>query len=208
MPTYDITRTISPSIAVWPGDEPFSYEVISRRVNDSGVNLTRLRIGPHTGTHMDAPWHYENAGEHPADVPFEPYVGPARVATIARQRGGIVPEDFAEHELRDTRRLLIHTWVSDVPDDRWPEDFPHPTVALIDWLAALGVILLGVDMPSVDRFDDPGLPSHLRLRHCGIVNLENLCLKGVPDGKYELIALPLKIKDICGSPVRAILRSE
>jgi len=156
---------------------------------------------------MDAPWHYDHAGEHPADVPLEPYIGPAQVVTIERQHGGIVPGDVAMYNLRQARRLLVHTWVSDVPDNQWPEDFPYLTVEFIDWLAALGVVLLGVDMPSVDRFGDLELPCHLRLHQHRIANLESLSLKGVPDGGYELIALPLKVDGVCGSPVRAILRA-
>jgi len=104
------------------------------------------------------------------------------------------------------QRLLIHTWASDLPDEQWPENFPYPTVALIDWLATRGVVLLGVDTPSVDRFDSKGLPCHHRLYRHGMASLETLVLKGVPDGVYELVALPLKIAGVCGSPVRAILR--
>ena len=79
-------------------------------------------------------------------------------------------------------------------------------MALIDWLAAQGGVLLGLDSPSVDRFDSKELPCHHRLRHHGIATLEYLALAGVPDGRYELVALPLKIAGVCGSPVRAMLR--
>jgi arylformamidase len=193
---------------VWPGDSPFAFDVISRRENDAGVNLTTLHMSAHTGTHADAPWHYDNAGIHPADLPLDRYIGPAHVVTITRQHGGIVPADIDGYDLVGMQRLLIHTWVSDVADDQWPDDFPYPTVELIDWLGAHGAVLLGVDMPSVDRFDDAELPCHHRLYANGISNLESLRLAGVPDGVYELIALPLKIADVCGSPVRAILKTQ
>jgi arylformamidase len=104
------------------------------------------------------------------------------------------------------QRVLIHTWVSDLPDDEWPTDFPYPTVALIDWLADQGAVLLGMDAPSVDDFNSQDLPGHHRLRQRDMVHLELITLAGVPDGVYELIALPLKIAEACGSPVRAILR--
>ena len=150
--------------------------------------------------------HYDDAGAHPADLSLEKYIGPAHVATISRRQGGIVPGDFDGHNLAGMERLLIHTWVSDLPDDRWAEDFPYPTIELVDWLAGQGVALLGVDTPSVDRHDDDQLVCHHRLYQHGIVNLETLTLAGVPDGLYELVALPLKIAGVCGSPVRAILR--
>ena len=127
--------------------------------------------------------------------------------TLVQFLYGETPGDFEEHGLSGMKRLLIHTWVSDLPDDRWPEDFPYPTVELADWLAERGVLLLGVDMPSVDHHDDDRLSCHHRLNQHGIANLERLTLAGVPDGVYELITLPLKIAGVCGSPVRAILRT-
>lgn len=204
---YDISRTVSPKLAVWPGDAPFSYEHRSRTQNGASVNLTTLTLSPHTGSHADAYYHVADDGAHPAEMSLYKYIGRAHVATIERQSGGIVPADFAGHDLIGLQRLLIHTWVSELPDGTWPEDFPYPTVELVDWLAARGVVLFGLDSPSVDRFDSPDLPCHHRLREHGIVNLEMLCLAGVPDGVYELIALPLKLAEVCGSPVRAVLRA-
>ena len=202
---FDITRRITTDLAVWPGDTAFSYEVVLSKP-DSSVNLTTLTLSAHTGSHADAPFHYDSSGEHPAALPLEKYIGPAHVATVARKRGGIIPADFEGHDLEGMERLLIHTWVSDLPDGEWPDDFPYPTLELVDWLAEKGAVLLGVDMPSVDRFDDDQIPCHHRLYEVGIVNLETLVLKDVPDGIYELVALPLKIDLVCGSPVRAILR--
>ena len=204
---YDITRTISPTLAVWPGDTPFSFEVGLRKQDGAPVNLTTLTLSAHTGSHADAYYHVADEGAHPADMPLDQYIGPAHVVSIERQTGGIVPADFADHNLSSVQRLLIHTWVSDLSDEAWPDDFPYPTVELIDWLAEQGGVLLGLDCPSVDRFDSQILPCHHRLRQWGMVNLDPLCFAGVPDGVYELIALPLKLAGVCGSPVRAVLRS-
>lgn len=203
---YDVTRTVSPELAVWPGDAGFRYEQVLNLEEGASVNLTTLTLSPHTGTHADAPWHYMMEGSHPAELPLETFIGPAHVVTIERQHGGIVPADLAGRDLSGMQRLLIHTWCSDVADSEWPEDFPYPTVELVDWLAARGVVLLGVDMPSMDAFDSRELPAHNRLGKHGILNLELLNLRGVPDGVYELIALPLKMAGVCGSPVRAVLR--
>lgn len=203
---YDITRTISPGLAVWPGDTPFSAQQMLSKAAGDPVNLFTLTLSAHTGSHIDAPYHIEDVGAHPADLPLEKTIGPAHVATISRRQGGIMPGDFDGHDLAGMKRLLIHTWVSDLPDGQWPEDFPYPTVELADWLAGHGVVLLGVDTPSVDRHDDDQLVCHHRLYRHGIANLETITLAGVPDGLYELVALPLKIAGVCGSPVRAILR--
>lgn len=202
---YDISRTIAPTLSVWPGDTPFSAAQVLSKQDGASVNLFTLTLSAHTGSHADAPFHYDDSGARPAELPLEKYIGPAHVVTIARRRGGITPADFAGRDLAGLQRLLIHTWVSDLPDDQWPEDFPYPTLELIDWLAARGAVLLGVDMPSVDAFESKDLGCHHRLLRHGIVNLETLCLKDVPDGVYQLIALPLKIAGVCASPVRAIL---
>mgnify|MGYP005851017639 CR=1 FL=1 len=204
---YDISRTISSTLAVWPGDTAFSARQVASLDRGDSVNLTTLTMSAHTGTHADAPWHYLPDGKHPADLPLENYIGLAQVVTITRQHGGITPADFEGHDLTGTERLLIHTWASSLPGDKWPEDFPYPTVELIDWLASSGAVLLGVDTPSVDRFDSRDLPCHHRLHTHGMAHLESLLLRDVPDGRYELVALPLKMEEACGSPVRAILRT-
>ena len=203
---YDITRTVTPTIAVWPGDGPMAYSWTAKKVDGSSVNLARVEMSCHTGTHMDATYHYDDNGVHPAAMPLENYIGPAYVATISRETGGITPDDLPDDLPHTLERFLIHSRYSDLADDVFDETFPYPTVELIDWLATRGCRLLGVDMPSVDAFDSTDLPVHHRLKHHSIPNLEILTLKGVPDGEYELIALPLKLDHVCGGPVRAILR--
>ncbi len=203
---YDISRTISPTLAVWPGDTPFTLTHTLRKTEGASVNLTTITLSPHTGSHADAPYHFNDHDLHPAQMPLEPFLGPAHVVTVTRRHGGITPQDLAMHDLAGVQRLLLHTWVSEVRDEEWPQDFPYPTVELIDWLADRGAVLLGVDSPSVDSFESQDLPCHHRLRQRGLFHLETLQLAHVPDGVYELIALPLKFARTCGSPVRAVLR--
>ncbi len=204
---YDITRTVNPDIAVWPGDTPFSAQQVASLSGGASVNLFTLTMSCHTGTHADAPYHYMSDCAYPAQLPLEKYIGPAHVVTTTRRNGGILPGDFTSYDLRGLQRLLIHTWISDLSDHVWPEDFPYPTVELIDWLALQGVVLLGVDGPSMDAFESKALPAHHALARHQMVNLEMLLLRDVPDGIYELIALPLKLDGVCASPVRAILRA-
>ena len=204
---YDITRTVSTRTAVWPGDTPFSKQFVFRLDEGKSVNLTTLTFSPHTGSHADAYYHYDVDGAYPAGMPLDSYIGPARVVTVVRRDGPLRPDDFAQVDLAGTRRLLIHSHVSDLEDDRWPEEFPYLSVELIEWLARLGVVLIGLDSPSVDAFTSTDLPCHHALRRVNMVNLEILYLRDVPDGLYELIALPLKLDGVCGSPVRAILRT-
>lgn len=204
---YDITRTVSPNSAVWPGDAAFQAAPVSELARGHAVNLTTMTLSPHTGTHIDAYYHYEPDGAHPAAMPLEAYIGPARVVTVEKRGGALMPDDFRHLNLTGLERLLLHSWVSDLPDDEWPPEFPYLSVELIAWLAALGVRLIGLDSPSVDAFDSTELRCHHALSQYKMVNIELLQLRGVPDGDYELIALPLKLDAVCGSPVRAVLRT-
>jgi arylformamidase len=207
MAIYDITRIVRSELAVWPGDEPYHVAPVLRLAEGASVNLTRLTLSPHTGSHADAYFHYEQDGEHPARMPLESYIGKARVVSVAKRDGALLPGDFPSGSLEGVERLLIHSVVSEMADDAFPAQFPYLSGALIEFLAAQGTKLIGLDSPSVDALESKTLDCHHALRRCGMVNLECLALHGVPDGDYELIALPLKLELACGSPVRAILRS-
>jgi arylformamidase len=108
-------------------------------------------------------------------------------------------------DLADTPRVLFHTggW----PDtSRFPESIPVMERDLPDWLADRGVRLIGVDLPSVDELDSKTLDNHHALGRRGIAIIEGLWLTDVPAGRYELIALPLRIVGADGSPMRAVVR--
>jgi arylformamidase len=207
MPLYDITRTVAPTLKVWPGDAAYAAAPALQIHNGAPVNLMTLTLSPHTGTHADSYYHYRAEGAHPATMPLEKYIGAARVLTVSKRDGGLTPGDFPTGSLIGVQRLLIHSHVSDLSDDVWPEHFPHLTIELIDYLKTQGCVLIGLDSPSVDDFNSKSLPCHHALFQAGMVNLETLQLCDVPDGAYELIALPLKLDLACGSPVRAVLRS-
>lgn len=203
---YDISYRVSPQTRVWPGDR--SYEVMPQLHLSEGasVNLTTLTLSPHTGTHADAYWHYEDHGPQVAAMPLEAYLGPARVVTVSKQDGPLLPSDFSV-DLTGGERLLIHSAVSHLSETEWPSQFPYLSPELIEHLAKLDYKLIGLDSPSVDAFDSKDLPCHHALFRFGLVNLEWLSLAGVPDGDYELVALPLRLTGTCASPVRAILRT-
>jgi hypothetical protein len=118
------------------------------------VNLTTLTLSAHTGTHADAYYHYEPDDLHPAAMPLDAYIGKARVVTVTRRDGPLMADDFAHVDLTNAERLLIHSHVSDLPDDVWPEAFPYLSVPLIERLAFLNIRLVGLD--SKYR---PALPS-------------------------------------------------
>ena len=206
MKLYDISRTLSPAVAVWPGDRPFRILWTLRRPRGDSVNVSAISMSVHAGTHADAPYHAEETGPTVDKLPPEKFLGPAVVVDV-----GDVPHidvgQLRGIDLARTPRVLFKTSVSALPDEDFPENFPALTPELAELLGERGAVLVGTDAPSVDPFASKTLDVHRILARFGIVNLENLCLRGVPPGEYELIALPLKIADADASPVRAVLLS-
>jgi arylformamidase len=202
----DITRTINPSLAVWPGDTPFSAQAITAIKEGSSINLTTLTMSSHMGTHVDAPYHFLDDDLTIEQAPLEAYLGPATVVTVQREAGPLLPEDFPDLEWSQVERLLVHSATSAKPLDQFPTEFVYPSPELAEMMAQHGIVLFGSDAPSMDDMNSKTLPGHKALRRHRIAILEGLLLTGVPDGSYELIALPLKIAGGDGSPVRAILR--
>jgi len=204
---YDISRELRAGMAVWPGDSPFELRAVLSRAGGDSVNLTTLTLSAHTGSHVDAPYHFSDDGPRMDAVDLSAYWGPAQVVTVARESGPLEPADFAGYDLGRAPRLLVHSPASDGDPTVFPPAFVYPSPALADHLGRLGVVLYGADAPSMDAADSTTLPGHNALRRNGIVILEGLDLSAVPDGLYEMVALPLKIVGGDGSPVRAALRA-
>ncbi len=159
---YDITRTLTPRTAVFPGDTPVSISPVMQMRNGDSCNVTALTMSAHAGTHVDAPLHYSDAGIGIDAVPLDTLIGPARVITV-ETRGEITVEML--HSTLPTprstfpTRLLLHTPASDVPDDVWEPTFAYLSAEAADWLGANGVRLIGVDTPSVDFLSSKDLPA-------------------------------------------------
>jgi arylformamidase len=205
--TFDISRTLDPDIAVWPGDTPFSITTVSSLANGDSVNLTTLTVSAHTGTHVDAPYHFVAGGQTLESVDLDPYWGIAQVVTVQKTGGPLFPADFAAYDLRSAPRLLVHSATSEADPRLFPAEFVYPSPELADYLGQHGVLLYGTDAPTMDAADSKTLPGHHALHRNGILILEGLDLSGVPDGLYELVALPLRIGNGDGSPVRAAVRA-
>ncbi len=200
---YDITRPVSSALAGWPGDTPYAYEMLCRLEQGDSVNLGSLRLSPHTGTHLDAPFHYRDDGSTVGELDLHLYLGRAAVVGV-EGRATIRREDIPAAFL-PVPRLLLRTggWPNSAV---FPQTIPVLAPDVPEWLREQGVTLLGLDVPSVDALDSKDLPIHHALGANGIAILEGLDLRGVPEGFYELIALPLRLEGADGSPVRAILR--
>lgn len=204
MKLYDITRTVTPRMAPWPGDTPYSHRWIMRMDAGDAVNVSTLTMSAHTGTHVDAPYHYAEEGMKLAEMRLDIYIGPATVIEI-NTRGEILPEHFDGVPLAQIERLLIKTPASLRSDDVWWDEFAWLSPAAAELLGRHGLRLFGTDAPSVDPVDSKTMDAHRMLYRHHVAILENALLAPVPPGEYELIALPLKTPTD-GSPVRAVLR--
>jgi len=203
----DISRTIKPAIAVWPGDTRFAMATILAKRAGASVNLTTLTLSAHTGTHVDAPFHFDDHGATLEVLDLSHYWGSAQVVTVNRAAGELVPADFAHVDLTRAPRLLVRSPMSAGDPALFPKAIVYPSPALADYLGCCGIVLYGADAPSMDAIDSRELPGHHALQRNGIAILEGLDLSHAPDGLYELAALPLKIEGGDGSPVRAVLRT-
>jgi arylformamidase len=204
MKIFDVSRKLINGMPVWPGDTAFNYEVSWPMEESGSVNVGRLELSTHTGTHVDAPFHFDNHGKRIIELDLNLYIGPARVINMLGKES-IGPADLIDIDLDGCQRVLFRTlaWVNPT---EFPEKIPHIEPDLAPFLASKGVKLIGLDVPSVDPIDSKELPAHHSLNKHGIHILESLQLDKIDPGDYELIALPLPLVNGDGSPVRAILR--
>ena len=204
MPLYDITPPVTPRLGVWPGDTPPTREVLLDQARGDTVTLSTLHATVHLGAHADAPTHYALDGQDIAARPLDLYLGECEVIRVEAARGTRMGPEVLPPGPRAPRVLFA---TGTFPDPtRWNTDFAALSRELVDTLAAAGVRLVGVDTPSVDLFDSKDLEAHLAIHRHDMAILEGLVLDGVPAGRYELIALPLRLAGRDASPVRAILR--
>jgi arylformamidase len=200
---YDITPGVTPSLAVWPGDTPARREVLLDRTRGDAVTLSTLHATVHLGAHADAPSHYAVGAPDIASRRLELYLGPCQVVRVDVARGERVTRDLVHAPITEPRVLVA---TGTFPDPAvFNRDFAALAPELVDDWHDRGVVLVGIDTPSVDLFDCKELRSHRRFLAHDMAILEGLTLAGVPEGRYELIALPLKLQSFDASPVRAVL---
>ncbi|HYK75180.1 MAG TPA: arylformamidase [Pseudoneobacillus sp.] len=205
MKLIDISRKLGGNVPTWPGDTPFSFSLAWTKAESGSVNVGKLEMSIHTGTHVDAPFHFDNEGKRIYDLDLHLYIGKALVVDM-KNKVSIGASDFADVDLHGVERVLICTdsWIN---QNVFPETITYLRPDLASFLGEQGVRLIGVDVPSVDPLDSKELSAHHQLHENGIHILEGLNLHKVEPGFYELIALPLPLAEADGSPVRAVLRT-
>src|SRR5699024_7697001 len=200
----DISQTLSNNIAHWPGDEPFNFTVPFTKEQTGSVNIGRITTSPHTGTHVDAPFHFDNEGKTIEEIHIDTYIGAAKVIDVTDAEK-VTAQLLEGYELSGVTRILLKTR-KEIDEEQFPEDYMIVDEDVGPYLRSLGVQLLGTESPSVDHVFSKELSAHHALGENEIHILENIILTHVEPGMYDLIALPLKIKGADGSPVRAVIR--
>ncbi|MER2261115.1 MAG: arylformamidase [Psychrobacillus sp.] len=201
----DITQPLTNEIATWPGDLPFNFKVAHTKEQTGSVNIGQITASVHTGTHADAPFHFNSSADTIDQLDVNNYIGNAKVIDVTGM-DLIGREELETFNLEGVKRLLLKTKkVTNV--QQFPNSIPLLRRNIGEFLQEKGIFLLGLDIPSVDDITSKELPIHHTLYQHGVSIVENLYLQDVSAGEYEMIALPLKIIGADGSPVRAVLRA-
>ncbi len=206
MKLYDATVPIHPGMVTFPGDPPFEMKPFFQMDQGDPFDLALMSLGTHLGTHVDPPAHYLKGGTTVDQLPLQALVGPGVVLDM-RGRPFIDRQALLESPLTDQVRVLFKT-------DNGPhlleadfrEDYVHLSEDGADYLVEKGVLLVGNDYCSIEKYRNPGAPVHRRLLSAGAVVAECVHLLEVPPGPYEIFCLPLKVAGADGAPARIVLR--
>src|ERR1044071_6504256 len=205
MTIYDISVPIRPGMAVWPGDSGPRRTLRSSIADGGGANVSLIEMSAHTGTHLDAPYHFEPNGGTVEGLSVEAMVGPCQVVEIMGE-GHITAERLDDAGIRpETTRVLIKTRNTEaglMHNDRFFVDFAAVTPDGAEWIVQRGIKLIGVDYLSVEPFQSPGAHTHHTLLRAAVIPLEGCDLTDVPPGDYTLVCAPLKLEGSDGAPAR------
>jgi arylformamidase len=200
MKYYDVTRDLDNGMLVYPGDVCPEFHQ-----HDAGKYLiSTLHLSSHTGTHIDAPTHYLKRGDTIDTIPLENLLGPCRVIDLG-DFNGIISKDSIEGKIGYEKRILLKTSYSGKA--RFFEQYPSLGLDAARYLISCGVRCIGIDSPSIESFQCDG-SVHCHLLNNGCIIIELLDLSCVPEGVYEMVALPLKLKSLDGAPARVILKDD
>lgn len=203
MTLRDISIALRQGTPEWPGDTPYACGWTAQMAHGSSVNLSSITMSPHVGTHADAPVHVHDGWPGAHELPLDAFHGPATVHDVSTRSGELdlddVPAEIAGG------RLILRTGRT-IATGEFPDEWPALAESCARELVGRGLRLLAVDAPSVDLRESTGLAVHRTLFAGGAYVLENLDLRRIAPGDYELTAYPLKIMALDAAPVRAVLR--
>jgi arylformamidase len=209
MKIIDISLPLSGQVPIWPGNAGYGLEPVKRMASGDSSNVSKLVIGTHTGTHVDAPRHFLDSGTDVAGLALTDLLGPCTVAEIPAPSGRVSLGAPAIERAAGSpvpRRLLLKTPNSRLwAGEGFSPDFASVSPEAAQWLVTNGVRLVGIDYLSIEAFKNPGAPTHHILLGAGVIIVEGLNLADVAPGAYELVCLPLPLVGSDGAPARVIL---
>lgn len=202
---WDISQPLHVALPVWPGEPPFVFHSHTVICEGCPVNVGGMTIPLHAGTHGDAPRHYASDGASTDECDLTPYIGPSVLLDARHARGRVEIDDIEWSAVEGQERVLLRTYER-FPHETWDSDFIAIASDVVARLGSMGVRLIGTDAASIDPEQSKTLDAHQAVKAADMRILEGLVLDDVPPGRYELVALPLRIVGADASPVRAILR--
>ena len=209
MKLYDISVPITRGMTVYEGDPPVQIRPAAQMEKGAPLNLTRVNLGSHTGTHIDAPYHFLQDGAKVDQLPLDTFYGPALVRQFRSHTAVTCPDLEEAHIPGGTERLLLKTRNSHLWErEGFQRDFVYLDTEGAQWLVQRGIKLVGIDYLSIEAFGSRDFATHHTLLEAGVIILEGVDLRAVPPGHYTLACFPLRLAGSDGAPARAILIDE
>ncbi|WP_342543054.1 arylformamidase [Paenisporosarcina sp. FSL H8-0542] len=203
MKIHDISMLLNQNVAEWPGDTPFQFHINWTKEQSGSVNVGQITTSTHIGTHIDAPFHFDENGKKVHELPLENYIVDAIVIDVSGSE--VISRELLKGKVTGEAKAVLFRTNAWQQRDVFPEAIPAFDADIVDWMVENELSLFGVDLPSVDAITSKDLPMHHALGTAGRYILEGLILDDLKEDTYQLIALPLKIEGADGSPVRAVL---
>lgn len=204
---FDITLPINRELPIWPGDPDVMIEITEKISEGGKANISRINMGSHTGTHIDAPFHFNDRGITVDRLPLNLLIGRARVIDIGEDTGAIDKPTIETIEIDGIEKVLFKTRNSNRYSKEFIKDFVALTPNGASLLVEKGVRVVGIDYLSIEAYGSKEHDTHRILLSSGVIIIEGLYLKDIKPGEYELIALPLLLEGGDGAPARVVLRA-
>jgi len=207
---WDVSMPVRNGGLVYPGNPPINISLMQSIAKGDTANVSRLDLGSHTATHVDAPLHFMAGGAGVDELPLDVLIGPARLIAVPDDAMSVGEAELRKHDLTGVTRLLIRSrnsaWLAR-GDKEFHKDFTHVAPDGASYLVSIGVRLVGVDYLSVEQFHSAEHRTHRTLLDNGVVIVEGMVLSEPPPGDYDLYCLPLLLAGLDGAPARAVLIS-
>jgi len=206
MKIYDVSLPIKNNMLVWPGDTGVRIKTLAT-VKKDGIGKSFFSFGSHTGTHIDAPSHFLDTDLSIDKISPEKLIGDCRVIDLTNlKKQEISIKDISRFSIKRNDRILLKTGNSSLLFGKeFPKNYVYLSLAGAKFLADKKINLVGTDFLGIEKKGNPNHPTHKALLEAGIVLVEGLDLREVPQGSYQIFCLPLRMVGADGSPARVIL---